>query len=129
MPLPPIRGQAWPAAFRTDARLPPRRTRVSSSAWVPRAYPPPPTSSRRQILGRSLWLASFSLTNELVVFGMRADPKPGDPVLHVNAESTIMKPNAHGRILADSLELKRRVTRVGAKQRERFVRQGLDFNR
>ena len=31
----------------------------------------------------------FSTANDLVVFGMRADPKPGDAVLHVDAKGTI----------------------------------------
>jgi hypothetical protein len=37
------------------------------------------------------------LANELVVFCVRANPKPRDTVLYVNAESTIMEPDAHGR--------------------------------
>ncbi len=58
------------------------------------------------------------LANELVVFSVSTNPKPRDTVLHVNAESTIMEPDAHGRKLTDSLELKRRMSWVGAKQRE-----------
>src|SRR5437870_2809557 len=42
------------------------------------------------------------LVDDLVVVGVRADPKPGDAVVHVNAKSTIMQPDTHGRILADS---------------------------
>ena len=71
----------------------------------------------------------MSLADELVIFSVRADPKPRDTVLHVNAKSPTMKPNAHRGKLTDSLELKRRMTWVGSKQRERLVREGPDLDR
>jgi hypothetical protein len=49
--------------------------------------------------------------------------KPGDAVVHVNAKSTIMQPDTHGRILTDSFELQRRMACVGLQQRERLVRE------
>ena len=59
------------------------------------------TAIVREAVGAML-LGSARLADDLVVFRVRTDPKPGDAVLHVNAKSTIVQTDAHGGILADS---------------------------
>ena len=63
------------------------------------------------------------LADDLVVIGVRVDPKPADAVLHVNAKGTVVQSNTHGGVLADPFELQRRMACVGAQQSERLVRE------
>ncbi len=45
-----------------------------------------------------------------VVLGVRSDPTPEEPAVYFRGESAIVQPDAHRPVLADFLEVKRRVT-------------------
>ena len=50
---------------------------------------------------------------DLVVVGVGPDPKPLDTLRYIMAESSVMIADPHGPKLPDSLEMKRRVARIG----------------
>jgi hypothetical protein len=70
------------------------------------------------------------LADEFVVLGMRADPKPVHSFLHWNAESAVVESdtNAVESRPANSLELQRRMRRIGAQESVVSTRESLDFS-
>jgi len=53
------------------------------------------------------------VTQDFLVFFMRADPTPQDSLFELLAKSPIVSPDANGPITAGLLEVKRGMTRIG----------------
>jgi hypothetical protein len=51
-------------------------------------------------------------SEQLIVFRVRANPKPQVSVVHVDSQRTVVLPNADGPQVADLLEVQRRMPRV-----------------
>jgi hypothetical protein len=71
------------------------------------------------------------LADKLVIVPVRTDPKPVHPILHRNAERTVIKPNPRTMKapVPDSLEVKRRVRRLSFEQCVVLARRSLNFRR
>jgi superfamily II DNA or RNA helicase len=86
----------------------------------------PPKQSRGAAAGFG---ESLESTNEFVVFRVRADPKPLNPVGHIVSEGAIPVAHSDRPDLSDALEVQGSVSRIGLQELEVLVCDGPDPGR